>query len=99
MIRKIRLSQIVILSAVFIFGFAGNAFGGDTPPSWMKQAATASLPGYDKEVPAVVLHNEQIVSLGADGTQVITENYAVKILTREGRKHAIATALYLVSSG
>jgi hypothetical protein len=83
----------------FTFILALNAFGGDTPPSWMKQAAATSLPGYDKEVPAVVLHNEQIVTLGSDGTQVITENYAVKILTREGRKHAIATALYLVSSG
>jgi hypothetical protein len=83
----------------FIFIAVLNAFGGDTPPSWMKQAAAISLPGYDKEVSAVVLHNEQIVSLNGDGVQTTTENYAVKILTREGRRHAIATALYLVSSG
>ncbi len=76
-----------------------NAFGGDTPPSWMRQAATAPLPGYDKEVSAVVLHKEQVVTLGGDGVQVTTENYAVKILAREGRRHAVATALYLVSSG
>jgi len=83
----------------FIFIAALTAFGGDTPPSWMRQAATSSLPSYDKEVSAVVLHNEQVVTLGNDGVQVTTENYAVKILSREGRRHAVATALYLVSSG
>ncbi len=99
MIKKNRLSQIMVLAAVFMFGFASSALGGETPPSWMKQAAASSLPGYDKEVSAVVLHNEQIVSLNNDGVQVTTENYAVRILTREGRRHALATALYLVSSG
>jgi hypothetical protein len=83
----------------FIFIVALNAFGGDTPPSWMKQAASVSLPSYDKEVSAVVLYNEQIVSMGGDGMLTTTENYVVKILTREGRRHALATALYLVSSG
>lgn len=85
--------------ALLIFIAALNAFGGDAPPSWMKQAAAVSLPGYDKEVSAVVLHNELAVTLNNDGVQVTTENYAVKILTREGRRHAVATALYLVSSG
>ena len=97
--RKNRLAQIVVLAVVFVFGLAGSAFGGDTPPSWMKQAASASLPGYDKEVSAVVLHSEEVVSLNGDGMLVTTENYAVKILTREGRRHAIARAFYLVSSG
>ncbi len=83
----------------FIFIVALNAFGDDSPPSWMKQAASAGVPGYDKEVSAVVLHNEQIVTLGSDGMLVTTENYAVKILSREGRRHAVATALYLVSAG
>jgi len=91
-------SQSVCL-LTFIFIVALNVFGGDTPPSWMKQAATFSLPTYDKEVSAVVLYKEQVVTLGSDGVQVTTENYAVKILSREGRRHAVATALYLVSSG
>lgn len=83
----------------FIFIVSLNAFAGDAPPSWMKQAASVSLPAYDKEVTAVVLYNEQQVTLNGDGVLVTTENYAVKILSREGRKHAIATALYLMSSG
>lgn len=90
----------MVLAVVFIFNFASsNALGGETPPSWMKQAAASSLPSYDKEVPAVVLHKEQIVSLNNDGMQVTTENYAVRILTREGRREAVARAFYLVSSG
>ena len=89
------------LTLLFIFSLiaAATAFGGDTPPSWMKQAAAVSLPSFDKEVSAVVLRNEQNVTLNSDGVLVTTENYAVKILTREGRKHAVATALYLVSAG
>lgn len=89
----------LICLLTFIFIVTLNAFGGDTQPSWMKQAASASLPSYDKEVSAVVLYNEQLVTLGSDGVLVTTENYAVRILSREGRRHAIATALYLVSSG
>lgn len=98
MFKEIRLSQILVLAVVFIFSFANDAFGGDAPPSWMKQAAASSLPAYEKEVPAVVLHKEKIVSYN-NGVQVTTENCAVKMLTREGRKYAAAVAYYLVSSG
>ena len=83
----------------FVFIAALNAFGGDTPPSWMKQAAASAVPSYDKEVSAVVLHKEQIVTVNSDNVMVTTENYAVKILSREGRKRAIARAFYLVSAG
>ncbi len=99
MTKKNRRSQIILLAVCFIFSFAGHARGDDSPPSWMKQAASSALPGYDREVSAVVLHNEEQVTLGGDGVLVTTEHYAVRILSREGRKHAIATALYLVSSG
>jgi hypothetical protein len=99
MTKKIRLPQIILLTVCFIFSFAGNAFGDDSPPSWMKQAASLAVPTYDKEVSAVVLQNDQQVTLNGDGVLVTTEHYAVRILSREGRKHAIATALYLVSSG
>ncbi len=71
----------------------------DKVPGWLQQAAGMSVPGYSKEVPAVVLHNEEIVSLDSSGKLVTVENYAIKVLTREGRDYAIARALYLVSSG
>ena len=94
-----KLVSHLTCSLTFIFLVALSVFGGDTPPSWMKQAAASSLPTYDKEVSAVVLYNEKIVTLSSDNLLVTTENYAVKILAREGRRNAVATALYLVSSG
>ncbi len=99
MIKNYRLPHIILLAVCFIFSLAGSVFGDDSPPSWMKQAASAAVPSYEKEVSAVVLHNEQQVTLGGDGLLVTTEHYAVRILSREGRRHAIATALYLVSAG
>ncbi|MEQ1644813.1 MAG: DUF3857 domain-containing protein [Pyrinomonadaceae bacterium] len=71
----------------------------DDPPTWMRQASSMSVPGYDKDVPAVVLHDEQQVSLNSDGKLTTTENYAVKLLSREGKRQAIARAFYLVSAG
>lgn len=87
---------------VFFFCFtiliSLDAFGGSLP-NWLKQAASVQTPGYEKEVPAVVLHNEKVVTLENEGRIVTVENYAVKILTREGRENALATAFYLVSAG
>lgn len=72
----------------------------NAPPSWLRQAATASVPTtYEKNVRAVVLHSEQQVTLENSGMLVTTENKALKILTREGREEAVALAFYLVSSG
>ena len=65
----------------------------------MRQSALTNPPVYEKSVPAVVLYNEQQVVLGNDGKLVTTENYAVKILTHEGKSSAVARAFYLVSSG
>lgn len=72
----------------------------NAPPSWLRQAAGATVPTtYEKSVKAVVLHNEQTVTLENSGMLVTTENKALKILTREGRREAVALAFYLVSSG
>ncbi|HEY0428113.1 MAG TPA: DUF3857 domain-containing protein [Pyrinomonadaceae bacterium] len=69
-------------------------------PSWLRQAASATLPTtYEKNVKAVVLHKEEQVTLDNNGMLVTTENKAIKILTREGRREAVALAFYLVSSG
>lgn len=82
----------------FVFLFTGGAFAGDVP-LWLKQSAAVTPPTYEKDVPAVVLYSEQQVTLGADGKLVTVEKYAVKLLNREGRNVAIASAAYLVSSG
>ncbi len=96
------MTQIMrwIFSISFIFLFSAGAFAaGDNVPGWLRQAASVNPPVYEKNVEAVVLQNEQQVSLGNDGKLVTTENYAVKILTREGKSSAVASVYYLVSSG
>jgi hypothetical protein len=89
-VRVLFLTILVLLASV-------PAFAGDDAPSWLKHAAAQSVPGYEKTVPAVVLRDEEQVSYSSDGKLVTTENYAVKLLSREGRKYAIAKAFYLVN--
>lgn len=72
---------------------------GDKAPSWLQQAAKTAVPSYDKEVPGVILRNEENVTLNSNGKLVTVEKFAVKILTREGKNLAVARARYLVSSG
>lgn len=89
----------LVIAVLSLCGFAANAAADSSPPQWMRQAASGATPTYEKDVPAVVLHDEQQVTLGANGGLVTVENYAVKMLNREGRHHAIARAFYLVSAG
>lgn len=90
-----------IVLAVFAIGIfaAASMAAGDEAPAWLRQAASSAIPTYEKNVPGVVLLNEQSVSLGSDGRLITTENYAVKILSREGRGLAVARAFYLTSAG
>ena len=74
-----------------------DAFGSGTVPTWLKQSATTQTPTYAKDVPGVVLNNSQEITLGSDGKLITTENYAVKILLREGKGLAVARAFYLSS--
>ena len=67
-------------------------------PPWLKQAAASTVPAYDKDVPAVVLHNEQSVTIGSDGQMVVTTWNAVRLLTRDGKRFADAAAPYLQSA-
>lgn len=94
-IKRSFFSTVVLLCLVIVG--AGYAFGDDAP-AWLKQAATANAPKYDKDVPGVVLHNEEQVAL--EGNKLVTtDNWAVRVLTREGRQLAVAHAFYLVSTG
>ncbi len=92
------LKSAVIFAGMFLI-LASSAFADNPPPSWMRQAASVTVPSYEKDVHGVVLLDEEIVTLGTDGKLVTTENFAVRILTREGKELASAVAYYLVSSG
>ncbi len=90
-------SMVSIVAALFFvcFLFAGVARADDPPPQWLQEAARLSVPKYEvRDVPAVVLRNEESVSVSTDGTVTRTLRFAVRILIREGRDEAIARLSY-----
>ena len=89
-----RLLSVSFLTVLFIT----NAFADDSAPNWLKQAAAMQQPTYAKDVSGVVLYTSKDVTLDSEGKLVTIENHAVKILSREGREHAVAVAFYLMSS-
>lgn len=72
---------------------------GDDVPQWLQQAAGSQAPSYEKDVPAVVLLDEQVVTVGEDGRVTTTTTYAVRVLVREGRVLAQANEFYETDSG
>ena len=94
-----RSLPLTLLLLGFLFLSPLNTLAGDDVPSWLRQASSQAVPGYGKDVPAVSLRQEQLLTVGSDGRIVNTENHAIKVLSREGSEYAFATAFYLVSSG
>jgi Domain of Unknown Function with PDB structure (DUF3857)/Transglutaminase-like superfamily len=82
-----------------LFIAVSTIFGGNDIPDWLRQDAAITTPTYEKNVPGVVLRNNQSVEYTSDGKIVVTTTYAVRILAREGKNLALADAVYLVSSG
>jgi hypothetical protein len=71
----------------------------DGVPAWLSQFRGVPIPTYEKDVKAVVLQKDSVVTIGSAGRAVTTTTYVVRMLTREGRKEAVAVEPYLVSSG
>jgi transglutaminase-like putative cysteine protease len=76
-----------------------TTLAGDDLPAWLQQAAATNVPPYEKSVPAVVLLNDQKISVTEDGRVVTTRMYAVRILNREGRDEAVAREIYQTDTG
>ncbi len=88
---------MAILAAVFLFVPVVKA--DDPPPLWLQEAAKLTSPAYDvKNVPAVVLRNEETVTIDSNGKVVSTVRYAIRVLVREGREEAVARAVYNTDS-
>ncbi|MGI9035407.1 MAG: DUF3857 domain-containing protein [Pyrinomonadaceae bacterium] len=89
-----------IFAAFFCFFVnLSSVLADDNAPVWLQEAARLPTPVYEiKGVPTVVLRNEEIVTVEADGTLTRTTRYAVRILVREGREEARARAIYRTDS-
>lgn len=88
----------LLFAAFLTVVFCAAAFADGSVPNWLKQAAATQPPAYAKEISGVVLHASKDVTLDAEGKMVTVENRAVKILSREGRRHAHAVGVYLTSA-
>src|SRR5436305_3380398 len=100
--RRTGFALLLLLVAAALFlapRERAAAAASDDVPAWLRQAASAGAPVYDKKVPAVVLYNECSVTVSDEGRVTTTTNYAVRVLTHEGRDAAFARALYYTGSG
>ena len=89
-----------VIALCFVLTVCGTPLlAADEAPAWLQQAALIKVPTYEKEVPAVVLQNEQAVTVSEDGHITTVTTYAVRILLREGRAFAEADEVYLTNSG
>jgi transglutaminase-like putative cysteine protease len=95
------MHKLILLSGFFLTLVLTPLIGAaaDEAPSWLQEAATIKTPTYDKDVPAVVLRQEQSVTLSSDGRVTTATTFAIRILTREGRGYAQAIELYLTKTG
>jgi Domain of Unknown Function with PDB structure (DUF3857)/Transglutaminase-like superfamily len=88
-----------IISLTFTLLFAFSICLADDIPAWLSQDAAIKVPAYDKDVPGVALRDDQSVTFTSEGKIIVTTNYSVRILLREGRSLANAAASYLSTSG
>lgn len=86
---------LISVLGLLILATPVTAAPGDEVPSWVQQAVAIKAPQFDKDVPAVVLVDESQTTIGSDGKQNETYNYAVRILRREGRDYAAGRVSYI----
>ena len=77
---------------------AGVALAGDDVPQWLRDAAAAPQGTYDRKVPAVVLLQEEQVTVEPSGKTETVKRGAIRILNRDGRVHAGVSMDYIVST-
>ena len=88
-----RLKALLLFVLLMTFTATAQATADDAPP-WLQQAAKLPVPTYEKDVPAVILHHEQRITVNEDGRITTVNTFAVRILLREGRAYAQAVEAY-----
>ncbi len=96
--RRAGLATAVVACLFALSLIKGTTSSADDAPPWLRSAATATVPSYPKDVPAVVLEDQSLVTVDEDGKMVRDDFYAIKVLTREGREEAVARAVYNTDS-
>ena len=89
----------LVASIILLVSLAATAQAADEAPPWLQQAAKLPAPTYDKDVPAVVLLDEQRVTVNENGRITKVSTFAVRIFSREGRGFAKAVEYYENDAG
>jgi hypothetical protein len=75
----------IVLPGVLLLGLTATALtAAEDAPSWVREAAAQTVPDYSAKVTSVVLLQEEMVTVDADGRRVMRERGAVKILQSDG---------------
>ena len=80
--------RFLLPAVLCIVACIGSAFANDSAPGWLQNTPQQAIPHYDKDVTAVVLLNEETVTLNDKGLLIRHGRLAVKVLTKEGNKYA-----------
>lgn len=83
--RTLQWALATLLAASCVPGFA-NWFGKGQPvPDWGTEAAKTRTPEYAKDAAAVILYDEYVETIDAEGRAVEREREAIRILKPQGR--------------
>lgn len=88
--RIVRVSAGTI--AFLVFSVAG--FSAATAPDWLAALAKTTPTVSTKDADAVMMLDEGVIQIDADGRRTTRTRQAFKILNRDGRKHATAVVYY-----
>lgn len=77
---------------------AAALFAADEMPQWAREAAARTAPSYPAKTPAVVLFQEETLTVDAEGRRVMTERAVIRKLTA-GRMDLRASRAFNVKTG
>jgi transglutaminase-like putative cysteine protease len=98
-LSPLTLSVALALTLGTVVGTFVPAGAGSEPPAWLVAASKVPTPERSDDAPAVELLRECKVRVKADGTFLAETRRAVRILTREGREHAVVREYYESGAG
>lgn len=92
--KQLNTTKTVFLLAVLVvlFALAPRAIAG--APDWLRAVSNSPLPAYPPDTEAVLLLDEQVVTIRDDGEMKILHRRAYKILRPEGRHHGLVVVFF-----
>ncbi|MBL8230132.1 MAG: transglutaminase domain-containing protein [Bryobacterales bacterium] len=84
---------------LLLFACAASLFGADEIPQWAREAASMTVPPFPAKVDAVVLLQEEHLSIEPDGKRVMRDRGAIRCVAKSGRCQASAVRSYNARTG